>query len=224
MSFVFLLALSPITVADQSEPLSTVRKAIKSLDATTLDDDWHFTLKILEEDEEQIVRSNPSGEKYGKRALISVNGVIPDKQRQAKFRESEVKRIDELDPEASGYRYLVDAATLSLVQASGNQVEFSFRPKIKAMEDMRDQLQGSLWLNLETSQIEKIEIFNSEKLLPAFSVTVDSYKMTLRFQLEQGENLLKELESRAIGNVGFLKSFDRVTHVTFSDYQRVIPR
>jgi hypothetical protein len=221
---VSLLTCSPIIVAEQPEPLAIARKAIESLDATTLDDDWHFTLKIVEEDEEQIVRSNPSGGKYEKRELISVNGVVPGQQRQEKFRESEVKRVDELDPESSGYRYLVDATTLSLVQASGNQLEFSFRPKIKAMEDVRDQLQGSVWLNLETGQIEIIEIFNLEKLSPAFSVTVDSYKMTLRFQLEQGENLLKELESRVIGNVGFLKNFERVTHVSFSDYQRAMPQ
>jgi hypothetical protein len=211
------------SIAEQAELIAIAQKAVESIDATNLDNDWHFTMEIVEDDEVQIIRNNPHGEKYEKRELISVNGNVPDKQRQAEFRESEVKRIDELDPDSSSYSYLVNAATLDLIQASGRRAEFSFRPKVKAMEDMRDQLRGSLLLNLDTGQIEEIEILNLEKLSPVFSVTVESYQLTLRFQLEQGENLLNELESHAKGSMGFLKSFDKAVYIAFSDYQSATP-
>lgn len=222
-SFILLLAWPPSSIAEQSELIAFVQKAIKSLDATNLDNDWHFTMEVIEDDEVQIIRNNPYGEKYEKRALITVNGTVPDKKRQAEFRKSEVKRIDELDTDSSGYSYLVDAATLSLIQAGSEQAEFSFRPKVQGMDDVRDQLQGSLLLNLATGQIEKIEISNIEKLSPAFSVTLDKYQLTLRFQPEQGENLLNELESQAIGSAGFLKSFEKVVHIAFSDFERALP-
>lgn len=221
--FIVLLAWPPNSTAEQSELIAIVQKAIKSLDATNLDNDWHFTMEIIEDNEVQIIRNNPHGEKYEKRALVTVNGTVPDKKRQAEFRKSEVKRIDDLDPDSSGYSYLVDAATLSLIQAGSKQAEFSFRPKLQAMDNVRDQLQGSLFLNLATGQIEKIEISNIEKLSPAFSVTVEKYQLTLRFHPKQGQNLLNELESQAIGSAGFLKSFEKVVHIAFSNFERALP-
>jgi len=89
-----------------------------------------------------------------------------------------------------------------------------------SMEKSRDQVRGALLLNTKTQQIEEIEINNTGKLSPAFSVTVDTYRLVLKFQQEQGENLLKKLESHAVGHAGFLKSFDVFMAVTFSDYKR----
>ena len=91
------------------------------------------------------------------------------------------------------------------------------------MEDSRENLRGTLLLNTGTGQIEKLEIHNTEELSPAFSVTVDTYRLALSFQPEQGENLLQKLESRAVGKAGFIKSFDSQVEVTFSDYRRARP-
>ena len=207
-----------------SEPehstLEVAEAALAKLDATNLDDDWHFSMEMVEEDELRIVRSDPHRDKFEKRQLLSVDGVAPDNNRQKKFRDSEVRRIDELDPDASGYRYLVDMQTLEMVEQRSGYAKLSFVPRIKAMEKSRDQVRGALLLNTKTQQIEEIEINNTGKLSPAFSVTVDSYRLVLKFQQEQGENLLKKLESHAVGHAGFLKSFDVLVAVTFSDYKR----
>ena len=69
-------------------------------------------------------------------------------------------------------------------------------------------------------QKEGIGSSNLGKLSPAFSVTVDTYRLVLKFQQEQGENLLQKLESRAVGKAGFMKSFDVLVAATFSDYKR----
>jgi len=175
---------------------------------------------MVEEDELRIIRSDPHGDKYQKRQLLSIGGVTPDANHQKEFRESEVKRIDELDPDASGYRYLVDMQTLEMVEQRNGYAKLSFVPRIKVMEKSRDQVRGALLLNTKTQQIEEIEINNTGKLSPAFSVTVDTYRLLLKFQQEQGENLLKKLESHAVGHAGFLKSFDVFVAVTFSDYKR----
>lgn len=209
-----------MSFAETPELTPVVLKALEKLDATDLDGDWYFTMEMVEDEEIRIIRSDPGRSKYEKRELVAVNGKAPDEQRQAKFRDSEVDRIDELDPEASGYADMVDAATLQQVQNSDGYAKWSFVPYIKAMEKSRDQLRGTLLLNLETQQIEEIEIYNIEKVTPAFSVTVDTYRLILRFQPEQGEVLLNKLESRAVGSAGFLKSFDKAVKVTVSDYKR----
>jgi hypothetical protein len=177
-------------------------------------------MELVEEGELRIIRSDPHRDKYEKRQLLIVDGVAPDNDRQRKFRESEVKRIDELDPDASGYRYLVDTQTLALIEQRNGYAKLAFVPRIKAMEKSRDQVRGALLLNTQTQQIEEIEISNTGKLSPAFSVTVDIYRLLLKFQQEQGENLLQKLESRAVGKAGFMKSFDVLVAATFSGYKR----
>jgi hypothetical protein len=215
-----LLIWPSIPFAETAILVPLAQKAIEKLDATDLDSDWYFTMEIVEDNEVRIIRNNPRGGKYDKRELVTVNGSVPDSRRNRKFRESEMSRIDELDPDASGYAYLVDTETLELILAGSDTAEFSFRPKIQAMGDAQRQLRGSVLLNLETQQIEKIEIFNTGKLSPGFSVTLDTYRLILGFQPEQGEVLLNKLDSQAIGRAGFLKSFEKVVSVTFGDYKR----
>lgn len=118
---------------------------------------------------------------------------------------------------------MVDSATLQLMERSDSYAKLSFVPRIKALEKYRDLMHGVVLLNLNTQQIEEIEIRNTGKLSPAFSVTVDTYQLTLKFQQEQGENLLKKLESHAVGKAGFLKSFNALVVVGFSDYTRAAP-
>jgi hypothetical protein len=203
--------------------IAATEAALEKLDATDLDDDWYFSMELAEKDELKGIRSDPRRDKYDRRQLLTVNGIPADTERQREFRETEVKRIDGLDPEATGYRYMVDTTTLQLVEQGDSYAKLSFIPRIKAMEESRDQIRGVILLNVQTQQIEEIDIHNTEKLSPAFSVTVDAFQLTLKFQPEQGENLLKKLESHAAGKAGFLKSFDNLVVVEFSDYKRAEP-
>ena len=222
--FSFLLYGSDSVGDTQEETLvAAAEAALEKLDATNLDDDWYFSMEVVEEEELRTIRSDPHRGKYDRRELLTVNGVAADSERQRKFRESEVKRIEDLDPDATGYRYMVDAATLHLMEQGDSHAKFSFVPRIKAMEKSLDEIRGVVLLNLETQHIEEIEIRNTEKLSTAFSVIVDSFRLTLRFQPEQGENLLKKLVSHAVGKAGSLKSFDNLVAVEFSDYRRAEP-
>tara|TARA_R110002049_G_scaffold188251_11_gene356650 strand:- start:1772 stop:2461 length:690 start_codon:yes stop_codon:yes gene_type:complete len=206
-----------------AELTSVVESAIQNLDSTELEEDWLFTMEVVEEDEIRVIHSDPYRGKYERRQLISVNGVAPDEDRKEEFYESEVERVDGLDPEALGYGYMVDGQTLQLLKADDTYARFSFVPKVKALEGAGEQLRGSLLLNLNSGQIDEIEITNSGQLTPAFSVTVDIYRLTLRFEQAQGENLLTKLESHASGKAGFLKSFESLVEITFSDYTRAEP-
>ena len=99
-------------LAPTADLTATVEAALKTLDATNLDDDWYFTMGVVEEDELHIIRSDPRRDKYENRLLISVNDLAPDEERQEEFYESEIERIDALDPDTSGYAYMVDLQTL----------------------------------------------------------------------------------------------------------------
>jgi hypothetical protein len=211
------------SAAPDAISLAEVQAALEKLDATNLDDDWYFTMEIVDGEELQLVKSDPSRDKYDRRQLLTVNGVTPDDEHLDAFREAEEKRIGDLDPETSGYVYMVDTETLELVEEADGHIELSFVPRVKAMENSRENLRGTLLLNTGAGQIEKLEIHNTEELSPAFSVTVDTYRLALRFQLEQGENLLQKLESHAVGKAAFIKSFDSQVEVTFSDYRRAHP-
>jgi hypothetical protein len=222
----FSLCLGPaVVLADALDAtvLAQVQTALQKLDATNLDDDWYFTMEVVDGEELQIIKSDPFREMLERRQLLTVNGDAPENERLEKFREAEEKRVDDLDPETAGYTYMVDTDTLEFIEESDGDIAFSFIPQVKALEDSRDSLRGALRLDTRTGQIEELEIHNTEKLSPAFSVTVDRYRLSLRFQQEQGENLLRKLESDAVGKAGFLKSFDSKVKVTFSDYRRAAP-
>jgi len=220
--FFFLLLEQTVAFADAPDPtsLAEVQAALEKLDVTNVDEDWYFTMEVVEGEELLIIKSDPSRATYDQRQLLSVNGAAPDDDRLEEFREAEEKRVDDIDPETTGYVYMVDTETLEVIAKTDGYLELSFVPRVKAMEDSRDSLRGTLRLNTQTGQIETLDILNTEKLSPAFSVTVDTYRLALSFQLEQGENLLQKLESHAVGKAGFLKSFDSQVEVTFSDYRR----
>jgi hypothetical protein len=213
----------PAAQAPSAQTFAAVQTALKTLDATILDDDWSFTMEVEEEDELRLIRSDPGREKYEKRQLISVNGVAPDKKRQDEFRETEVERIDGQDPDTLGYSYMVDMQTLQLLEAGEAYATLSFVPRVKALEDSREKISGILRLNLGSGQIDQIEILNTEQLSPAFSVTVDTYRLLLQFEPQQGENLLSKLESHAAGKAGFVKRFESLVAIDFSDFKRAVP-
>ena len=200
-----------------------VKAALENLDATNLDEDWHFTMEVLEEDELQTIHSDPRRDTYEKRQLLTVDGIAADSQRRDEFHVKEVKRINDIDPDALGYGYMVDMETLDLIEASDEHAMFSFVPRVKMLEDSRDQLRGTLLLDSATQQIKEIEIINTDELSPAFSVTLDTFRLGLSFDEEQGENLLQKLESHTVGKMGFLKSFDALVIVNFSEYTRAQP-
>ena len=211
------------SVAQTSDWAPIVKAALKNLDATNLDEDWYFTMTVVEKGELQIIRSDPRRGTYEKRQLLTVDGIAPDSQRLNEFHDKEVKRITDIDPDARGYGYMVDTQTLELIEASDGYAVFSFAPRVKMLEDSRDQLRGTLLLDSTTQRIDKIEIINTDKLSPAFSVTLDTFRLELFFAQEQGENLLQKLESHTAGKMGFLKSFDALVIVDFSEYTRAEP-
>jgi hypothetical protein len=212
-------------LAGTSDWAPIVNAALENLDATNLDEDWYFTMEVLEEDELQIIHSDPRRDTYEKRQLLTVDGIAPDSQRLNEFHDKEVKRITDIDPDpdARGYGYMVDTQTLELIEASDGYAVFSFAPRVKMLEDSRDQLRGTLLLDSTTQRIDEIEIINTDKLSPAFSVTLDTFRLGLFFAQEQGENLLQKLESHTAGKMGFLKSFDALVIVDFSEYTRAEP-
>jgi hypothetical protein len=219
-AFLPILLWHTLAIAESADTTSLVKAALEKLDATDLDADWFFTMEVLEEDELRVIRSDPHRAKDDRRQLLSVNGAAPDEAHLEKFRDAEEKRIGDIDPEKAGYTYMVDTDTLHLLERGDEYLKVSFIPRIVALEESREQMQGTLLLNTLTQQIEQIEIYNTEKLSPAFSVTVDTFRLALAFQQEQGEILLHKLESHAVGKAGFLKSFNSLVAVAFSDYRR----
>ena len=202
-----------------SDPAPLIIAALQELDANDLDDNWYFTMSLAQENEHQIIRSDPMRNHYERRQLLQVDGKAPDKGRLQAFRKEEIKRVDDIDPNTRGYGHLVDSSTLQFVAQRGELLEFFFKPRINTLQDAADKMRGTLLFNNTTNAIEEIEVRNTQELSPAFSVTVDSYRLSFLFELEQGARLLRKMESHAVGTVGFLKSFDQLVVVDFSDFR-----
>ena len=90
------------SLAGTSDWAPIVKAALENLDATNLDEDWHFTMEVLEEDELQTIHSDPRRDIYEKRQLLTVDGIAADSQRRDEFHVKEVKRINDIDPDALG--------------------------------------------------------------------------------------------------------------------------
>jgi hypothetical protein len=202
-----------------NDPVPLIIAALQELDANDLDENWYFTMSLAQEKENQIIRSDPMKNQYERRELLQVDGKAPDKSRLREFREEEIKRVDDIDPKTRGYGHLVDSSTLQFVSQRGELLEFFFKPRINTLKDAAGKMRGTLLFNNTTNAIEKIEVRNTQELSPAFSVTVDSYRLSFLFQLEQGARFLRKMESHAVGTVGFLKSFDQLVVVDFSDFR-----
>jgi hypothetical protein len=200
---------------------TSVEQAVASLDAAEQDKRWYFTLTIVEEGRESVIRHDPLQERLRQRTLLRVEGDTPDKKQLRDFQKKEEKRIEDRGP-AANYSYLVDLATLEQTSLKNNIAEIHFSPRIKGMEDFRDELAGKLLLDTQAKQIEKIEIFSTRAFSPAFSVTLESYQLNFTFRNENGARVLDEMISVAAGKAGFLKRFNAETRVNFSDYQAAI--
>ena len=56
-------------LAGTSDWAPIVNAALENLDATNLDEDWYFTMEVLEEDELQIIHSDPRRDTYEKKTV-----------------------------------------------------------------------------------------------------------------------------------------------------------
>ena len=197
-----------------------VEAALQTLDATDLDEDWYFTMEVVDGDELQQIESDPTRPPYERRELLTVNGKTPDADRLAQFADAEKKRIDDQRDAPGGYAHMVDIATLEPLEAPAGDEIYAFVPQVQKLEKAREHLRGKLFMDAQSGWIRQLEMYNTETLSPAFSVSVDTYRLKLDFGEVQGENLLQSVQSHAIGKAGFLKSFDSKVHIRFSDFRR----
>ena len=193
---------------------------MQTLDATDLDEDWYFTMDVVDGDELQQIESDPTRPPYERRELLTVNGKTPDADRLAQFADAEKKRIDDQRDAPGGYAHLVDIVTLEPLEAPAGDEIYAFVPQVQKLEKAREHLRGKLFMDAQSGWIRQLEMYNTETLSPAFSVSVDTYRLKLDFGEVQGENLLQSVQSHAIGKAGFLKSFDSKVHIRFSDFRR----
>ncbi len=209
------------TCAEAASAHPRVEAALQSLDATDLDEDWYFAMEVVDGDELQQIESDPTRPPYERRELLTVNGEAPDADRLAQFADAEKKRIDDQRDAPRGYVHMVDIGTLEPLAAPAGDEIYAFVPRVQKLDKAREHLRGKLLMDAQSGWIRQLEIYNTETLSPAFSVSVDTYRLTLDFGEVQGENLLQSLQSHAIGKAGFLKSFDSKVQIRFSDFRRL---
>lgn len=208
------------SLAESATSSAAVVAALANLDAQPLDEHWHFTMKVQHDELEQIVVSDPSQKPSLRRTLKLVDGEEPTAEDRQDFRAAEAKRIEEQNTQTQAFSYLVDSQTLNFLGVDNGTAEFAFVPRIEKLEQASESLRGKLRLSLDGNQITALEVFNVEEFSPAFSVTMEHFRLSFKFSPHAGENLLAAMENQARGKAGFVKEFESVTRITFSDYKK----
>ncbi len=204
--------------------LEQVRQCLEELDREKMDENWFYTMTTVTKDEILVTHSNPLRDKNKRVKLISVNDKTPSADRRKAFKKEEANRLERESEKGGQLRYseMVDLDTLKFKTLNENNktVQLSFSPRLKDMEDERDKFIGSLTFNTVTGLIETLAIENTEKVSPAFSVSIHRYKMTLDFVSRNNSLLIGQLKSTVKGKVGFLKTIDVDVDIIFSDYRK----
>ena len=224
---VITLSLSTQAVATDSPDYVEVAKSrLAELDKTDMGETWFFTITTHTDEEVLIARNNPVNEKGKRRELVSVNGELPTADRLKEWEDQQAKRIkeeDENDGKGSRNNFgdMVDLSTLKFEEISNGQAVLSYTPVLDGLEKASDKLDGTLKLNADTHLIEEINLVNTGKISPAFSVSMTTFHMTFQFSPVDGETLPSRMHTSIEGKAGFLKKFKTDTKAIFSDFRRI---
>ena len=221
---IFTLLLCGHAQASDSLDYAEIAKSrLTQMDETDMGETWFFTITTRNEEEILIARNDPAQEEGQRRQLVSVNGDAPTAKRLEEFEKQQAKRNKDDDGKnnRSSFSDMVDFSTLTLVEISKGQAILSYTPVLDGLEKASDKLEGTLKLNADTHLVEELSLVNTEKLSPAFSVSLTTFNMKFLFSPVDGETLLSGMETKIEGKAGFLKKFKESTEIVFSDYRRM---
>lgn len=219
--FFTLLQSDHVKSSDTTDYVALAKSSLAELDEMDTGENWFFTTTIYTDEETLVSRNDPSKKEGARRELISVNGEPPTSKRLEKYKKREAKRREDRDNDDSRSKFseMIDFSTLTLVEVTNGQALLSFTPVLDGLEDESGKLNGSLRMNTDKHLIEELSLVNTEKLSPAFSVSLKTFKMTFSFAPVDGVVLLSGMKTNIEGKAGFLKKFKESTEITFSDYR-----
>jgi hypothetical protein len=218
-----LLLCGHAWASDSQDYVEIAKSRLAQMDEKDMRGTWFFTITTRTEEEVLVVRNDPTREDSQRRQLVSVNGEVPTAERLEEFEEQQAKRNKDEDGENSrnSLSEMVDFSTLTLVEISEGQAVLAYTPVLDGLEKASDKLEGTLKLNADTHLVEELSLVNTEKLSPAFSVSLTTFNMKFLFSPVDGETLLSGMETSIEGKAGFLKKFKENTEIVFSDYRRM---
>ena len=223
LTTVALLLCNHVQASDSPDYVEIAKSRLAEIDEADMRETWFFTIVTSTEEEVLVVQNDPSREDGQRRQLISVNGDAPTAERLEEFEEQQAKRNEEEDGESSrnSFSEMVDFSTLTVLEVNEEQAVLSYTPILDGLEKASDKLEGTLKLNADTHLVEELSLVNTEKLSPAFSVSLTTFNMKFLFSPVDGATLLSGMETSIEGKAGFLKKFKESTEVVFSDYRRM---
>ena len=215
---IILSSLSASSHANENY-LPLIQSGIDKFNQTAYEQ-WKFQVKQVENEEGEISGSvqsfDPDREKY-KWDLISKDGNPPSSREIKKYRSKIDKRKKQFKPRNFFDNLVLN--TIKLEDKNESVTIFSFDVVTEEFgADANQKLKGTLLYNNQSNFIESLIITNTEPFKPQFLVTVDHLKLTLNYQLIQGQVLASDVSMRLKGNMGFIE-IDEINEVTFSDYQ-----
>ena len=182
-------------------------------------EDWSFTQTMSSGESTSVEVFDPrkASQQW---QLISKNGKTPSQKQLLKFnkRMNSDKEEDDEDTHEVDLTDMIDRDTLLFVAQNGNIAQYSFTPVIEDLADEKDKLNGLLFIDQTQQLITRMEVTNNDELSPAFSVTLDEFKLDFKFTVIDQRPVIAKIHTQIHGTVGFFKSLDQESLQEFSDY------
>ncbi|MGI2170634.1 hypothetical protein ACROAE_10600 [Shewanella sp. MF05960] len=180
---------------------------------------WQYSQQTVMPDMTRIEQFNASLPEAERWRLVSENGDAPSKERLTEYRERQQEL--ETDKDETSYELafsdLIDLSTLVFVGEDDINLSFTFTPSIDELDN--NALAGVLYLDKTSKHLRKILISNTDELNPAFSVTLTTFELELRFDVFEGLVMPAHTSTTISGTAAIFKSLDSIQTVTYSDYK-----
>jgi len=127
--------------------------------------------------------------------LIQINGQQPDSQQLKTYLKKQNVPKDKQNKSAN-LEHLIILDSLKVISQQGDQVTLSFAPQISdfSKQDQK-KLTGSLLIDTQQRLLRTLNVHNTDKINPAFSVSFQQFMVNLEFAYQAQQIVLVEQQS-----------------------------
>jgi len=229
-----LAAFLGTTVQAQTQPdyEALLKTSVARFDAVDMEQ-WAFIQTTDDGKKIRVESYDPRREETQRWQLVSIDAKAPGSKalkryakRKKKDREAAAKarakrETGDNDGQAVAFNLkdMITPGSLVAETTVGHLVTLQFKPRLKNMgDDATKALAGTLVLDMATGALQKMTVFNTDELSPAFSVSIDRLNMDFEFAEVDGSLLPRVMRVNMHGKFAFFKTIQQTSTQRWSDY------
>lgn len=186
---------------------------------------WSYTQTTTGEGRSTVERCDASKPEFARWKLLQKDGRAPTPEETGEYQEVRSRRSRGGTAPSLVEQFELTAA--KVVDESPTQR--TYRMPLRAAEagdKTARYLEATVTLDLASSAIVAIQLKNREAFSPTLGVSISRMETTMTYAAPRGETpaLPHSVTTQVRGRAFWFKSLDADMSVTYSDYERVLPR